>query len=613
MFKIRLLIFGFLFLFSQLNVIARDKAKIERLLAQKNHTAEWHKEVLAELRSNRYVIEPNILLQYINKLDALYQADLKSAERFESLLLKLNILSKLGQYDTAIKEANKMIDALGSSAKSQKYASIWIEIADLYYLKGKLDSVADYLSIAKDLVKEDSQDYYHWVMSKASEVYSAGSIAEAVKLTQQAIRYFEKVGDDNSLAVAYNNLADNYTSLNQPLEAAKYFLEAAEINKKIGNKHSLCMNYNNAGSVFSKANQLDNAINYYQMAYEMAKELKDPMLMAQNIMNRGNVYEKKGDYAKAKKSFMDCLAICEENGIDFGKMLSYINLGNVSYLSKDYVEAEIYLNRALDLTQRMGLPQQRALVYDKQSKLYFARGDYREAYEMQQKFHSLNDSLFNEKTQKEILTLKEQFESEKNINKINQLTREKLRQQLIIALMGIGVLLLFLVLQRLRLKHQLAKKQDELQKAYLHAKLDGKDKELTAQAAQLLQMQNDLDQSISKLVKLIDGKNVSVEDKLKQIKSTLQKNPVSGFNADFDKRITEANADFYKILLAKYPDLSPTELKLCAYLRLSISTKEIAQLTNRSVRTVETLRSDIRKKMNLTANDNLSNHLISLA
>lgn len=65
-----------------------------------------------------------------------------------------------------------------------------------------------------------------------------------------------------------------------------------------------------------------------------------------------------------------------------------------------------------------------------------------------------------------------------------------------------------------------------------------------------------------------------------------------------------------KLLIKKYPNLSLIELKLCALLLQINSSKEIGELTNRSVRTVEFTRYNIRKKMNLSTNENLVKHLI---
>ena len=67
--------------------------------------------------------------------------------------------------------------------------------------------------------------------------------------------------------------------------------------------------------------------------------------------------------------------------------------------------------------------------------------------------------------------------------------------------------------------------------------------------------------------------------------------------------------NFMKRLREKYPDLSNNERLMCAYLKMNLSTKEIAPLLNISVRGVETLRYRLRKKFNLTREDNLNSFL----
>ena len=81
--------------------------------------------------------------------------------------------------------------------------------------------------------------------------------------------------------------------------------------------------------------------------------------------------------------------------------------------------------------------------------------------------------------------------------------------------------------------------------------------------------------------------------------STLQSmNDWERFSQYFDK----SNNDFLKILKELYPQLTAADLKLCAYLRLNLSTKAIADLLNLSIRGVESSRYRLRKKLSL-AND----------
>ena len=67
--------------------------------------------------------------------------------------------------------------------------------------------------------------------------------------------------------------------------------------------------------------------------------------------------------------------------------------------------------------------------------------------------------------------------------------------------------------------------------------------------------------------------------------------------------------NFMKRLHAKHPDLSNNERMMCAYLKMNLSTKEIAPLLNISVRGVETIRYRLRKKFGLEREDSLTDYL----
>lgn len=80
------------------------------------------------------------------------------------------------------------------------------------------------------------------------------------------------------------------------------------------------------------------------------------------------------------------------------------------------------------------------------------------------------------------------------------------------------------------------------------------------------------------------------------------------FERDFDL----VYDDFMKRLRKNYPDLNKTDLKLSAYLRMNLSSKEIASLLNISVRSVETARYRLRKKLGLNAGTNLTDFICGL-
>ena len=80
----------------------------------------------------------------------------------------------------------------------------------------------------------------------------------------------------------------------------------------------------------------------------------------------------------------------------------------------------------------------------------------------------------------------------------------------------------------------------------------------------------------------------------------------------FDKSFDEVHEDFLARLKERHPDLTPKDLRLCSYLRMNISTKEIAPLMNISVRGVEISRYRLRKKLDLDQNTNLTEYILSI-
>lgn len=146
--------------------------------------------------------------------------------------------------------------------------------------------------------------------------------------------------------------------------------------------------------------------------------------------------------------------------------------------------------------------------------------------------------------------------------------------------------------------------------ATIYVNIEMQNKELASYAIQLAK-QNEVSKNISKNV-FFALRDVNEENrkKLKLLVKSLKiaSKPQNAWK-EFELRFNEVHVDFAKSLQAKYPELSRTEIRVCSLLRLSLSSKEIAQ---RSFRTVEKTRSNIRKKMGLEKEQNLTSHILLL-
>jgi DNA-binding CsgD family transcriptional regulator len=80
----------------------------------------------------------------------------------------------------------------------------------------------------------------------------------------------------------------------------------------------------------------------------------------------------------------------------------------------------------------------------------------------------------------------------------------------------------------------------------------------------------------------------------------------------FQEAFNNADREFLGKLKIAHPNLTPNDIRLCSYLRLNLSSKEIAQLLHISPRSVEIKRYRLRKKMDLNHDENLVNYILQL-
>jgi len=78
----------------------------------------------------------------------------------------------------------------------------------------------------------------------------------------------------------------------------------------------------------------------------------------------------------------------------------------------------------------------------------------------------------------------------------------------------------------------------------------------------------------------------------------------------FEQNFNNVHSDFFKRLKTDFPDLSNSDLKLASYLKMNLSTKEIAQLLNVSSRSLDNKRYLLRKKLKLAPGANLIEFII---
>ena len=147
-----------------------------------------------------------------------------------------------------------------------------------------------------------------------------------------------------------------------------------------------------------------------------------------------------------------------------------------------------------------------------------------------------------------------------------------------------------------------------LKNQQLQQDIEARNRELAISTMSMIKKNTTLNKRKSELVKSTSQSN-EIKPALSIIDQALKNDEDWEF---FEQAFNHADKKFFKRIKEKHPALTPNDLRLCVYLRLNLSSKEIAPLLNISARSVEIKRYRLRKKLDLQRDINLSEYVINL-
>jgi DNA-binding CsgD family transcriptional regulator len=150
----------------------------------------------------------------------------------------------------------------------------------------------------------------------------------------------------------------------------------------------------------------------------------------------------------------------------------------------------------------------------------------------------------------------------------------------------------------------------EQQIRQLNEDLSAKERELTSKTVFINQKNQLLEKLIGELEQL--KKTEISAGAISRLQTELKQELSPDAWKEFEIQFNEVHPNFQNLLLSRFPDLSPSERRLCSFLRLDMNTREIASLTGQTSKSIEVARTRIRKKMNLSREDNLVNFIASI-
>jgi tetratricopeptide (TPR) repeat protein len=511
-----------------------------------------------------------------------------------------------------------------------------------------------------ELSPDDTAKVSLLIKISGEHMYTNSSIA--IDYAQQALALAEKLGDQAAIdrALLSITMATYQTGLHEI--TAKYMLRA--LNSAIERKDYLEIGryYFNLGSLNHVLGNLPEAESYLMKGWKMIDSIytaqgkpfpKNELATIYN--NLGYIKWSMQDYEESERYYLMGLEVGNKDEINSRNFKNlHLGLANVYFKTNEYNKIKPLLDVVLELQQQENDRSGMIITYRLEGDLYEQRGqypqaiqNYRQAWTLANEVENLSLSQYTAEGLQAIYekmgvadsalkylsivnTLKEQSKAKEANQELlrAELTREFEARELglqkaaqsktqrltiiifVIAIVTLSSVWLFI---RFRNKYRLAEAerkhieelvhQSEHEAEILKADLERKDKELTTQVIYSIQKNEMITDLVEKLQNKSPEDSGSQQEEMRKIIKTLEKTTDQGVWEEFELRFQQVHAGFYERLYAKYPGLSQNERRLCAFLLLDMSTKEIASITGQTVRAVEMARIRLRKKMNLTKSD----------
>ncbi|MCX6283761.1 MAG: tetratricopeptide repeat protein [Bacteroidetes bacterium] len=557
-----LLLFG---LFSDGLLIAQDFRKIDslKMVLDTSRTNKDKFQVELELSRALHGNDPKKAMIYGLNALKLAEVSLGNKEKLHAMLSLAWIYYTLTDYSRALDFAFKARDLA-----EMTHTDIEMALA--------LDAIG---TIYNDLGDKDKCSYYFF----------------------QELRIYEKQNDLSGMAQALSRIGVLYLDVNNYSKALEYLSRSLEITRKQKDHIGISSNLNSIANVYAAQNDYQKALNFYMESLQIAVSVRDLRRQGANSLSIGTVYLKSRNYPLAFNYFSKALQIFHSLNNHLRIARCQIQFGEY-YLSTLELKMGIkYADSALDAGQEQGFKDVAYNASELLQRLNLARKDTLRAYHYAILQSQWKDSLTSGEKQKTLTKLEIQYQSDKeqHAKAIKQQRRDYVIIIFIIILLSL-IIILFLVWTRQKVKA----KNATLQKQSLEQELEFKKKELVLHVMNMIKRNQILSDLSERLVRIeSESSSADSRDTIKKIARELKKSDEEDVWKELSLRFKEVHGDFYNTLMKKFPSLTPNELRLCAFLRLNMSSKEIAGLTGQQISSLETARHRLRQKLGISNSD----------
>ena len=520
------------------------------------------------------------------------------------------------------------------STLGELYLKKDLPVLSLSYLE---DAMYEYELIKKEgIVFSNSQPTQQpWLTINIGNIFfNQGQYQKALERYELSMTYFSQLDSllpkIRGLSTTYNNIALVHIELQNYNIALENITKAYNLREKYNfNPIDIAHSFKSLSELYFIWNMQEKGNLYLGKTDSINKVIQEQKLskykdfdelvfkLSENYV--GNCYEYKGEYLSNQKRYEQALEAYNKASSYYGEFtfqkVSLINKkANVYYMLAEYENCLKAVEECILLSKEQNLQKQIEIALELKIKALNMLGlsseiellveeilenkDYRYSVQVSQLLSGLE-------SKNEILIKKREIEDEKRKN-------SRIIFISIIVILILAIASVYFLSRKVYLdKQMIISSQNE---KIAKSELEHKKRELAAISTNIVQ-ENEQVSNILKDLKYYSSLLKSEKDRnsfsplIKSINRLLSEKRKEDLYSD---QFNAAYPGYLEYLTRTYPDLTTADLKLCTFLRMNLNTKEIAEIMGLSVRSIESRRYRLRKKLNLSKEEDLVSNLISL-
>ena len=532
----------------------------------------------------------------------------------------------------AEKFAFEILEKYPDKKPNRVRAATFAALGHIYHIKGLTGPTLDYFAQSEQMFTEVLGSVPRWLQIDIGNIYFAqGLYGKAEESYQESFNNFSALTESEDIlinprrrsdrlqgmAVCKNNLAMIAEEKGEYDKAQQFFIEGLGYRRTRMQFNDLAHSYLHLANLGLAKNDFSMVTAYCDSAEMMVSKLFNTDIQqfgaSEENKNRylgmskqfqAELYFKKGNKSQMYDLFKQAEAYYEDLPIELTELLQ--KRANLSIDLSDFEAAILSIDKGLKIAEDQGLSRQKEQFLETKMAVLKENGDEEGMLKTNEQLLLINQEKVSSQNRNLLINMELREQLRKNEEAIKE-ANEQRRQLIILAL--VGLIIFVLIASTIRNQYITAEQQKiiaEQSKLVAELELKTAERELRYVSTSIIE-KNEMIESIKKDINYA-SKFLSDSDSkylLNPLRSKLKDATGSTDWDEFQKHFNKSYPGFLEKLASLNKSLTIPDLRICAYLRSGQTTKEIAQMTGLSVRSIESRRYRLRKKLDLKRDTSL--------